>query len=61
MPNLNCRWRCLIVFPGQSKNKHVLSCLLFYGPGNAVIERTLANEIVPIKASKDENRPERYV
>ena len=50
-----------IVIPGRSKNKHVLSCLLFYGPGNAVIERTLANEIVPIKASKDENRPERYV
>ena len=50
----------MIVFPGQSKNKRVLSCLLFYGPGNTVTDRPLANEIVPIKAAKDENRPKRY-
>ena len=50
----------MIVFPGQSKSKCVLSCLLCYGPGNTVTDRPLAIEIVPIKALKDENRPERF-
>ena len=54
-----CRWRCLVVFPVQSNNNRVLSCLLFNGPGNTVTDRPLANEIVPIKAAKDEYRPER--
>ena len=49
------RWRCIIVFPGRSKNKDVLSCLLFNGPGNTVSDRTLANEIVTIKSAKDWN------
>ena len=55
-----CRWCCIVVFPGQSNSNRVLSCLLFNGPGNTVTEHPLANEIVPIKAAKDEYRPERY-
>ena len=46
--------------PRLSNNKRFLSCLLFYGPGNTGTDRPLAIEIVPIKAAKDENRPERY-
>ena len=51
----------MVVFPGQSNSNRVLSCLLFNGPGNTVTDRPLANEIVPIKAAKDEYRPERYI
>ena len=52
-----CRWRYIVVFPRQSNNSRVLSCLLFNRPGNTVTDRPLANETVPIK---DEYRPERY-
>ena len=55
-----CRWRCRPVFSGQSKNKHVLSCLLFSGPGKTETDRPLANQMVPIKAAIEEIRPERY-
>ena len=55
-----CRGRCIVVFPSQSNNNRISSCLLFNGPGNTVTNRPLANEIVPIKAAKDEHRPERY-
>ena len=47
-------------FPDRSKNKHILSCLLFYGPGKTETDRPLANQIVQIKNAKDKNRPERY-
>ena len=46
----------MIVFPGQ----RVLSCLLPYEPGYTMTDRPLTIEIVPIKAAKDESRPERY-
>ena len=49
-----CKWRCITVFPGRSK-QHDLSCLLLYWPGNTVTDRPLANLMVPIKASKNGN------
>ena len=52
-----CRWRCRLVFPGRSKNKHVLSCLLSSGPGKTETDRPLANQIVPIKAAIEKIRP----
>ena len=55
-----CRGRCIVVFPGQSNNNRVSSCLLFNGPGNTVTDRPLAKEIVPIKVTKVEYRHERY-
>ena len=55
-----CRWRCIVVFSGQSNSNCALSCLLFNGSGNNVTDRPLTNEIVPINAAKDEYRPERY-
>ena len=48
------------VFPVQSKKPHFLSCLLFYEPGKTETDRSLANQIVPTKAAKTENRPDRY-
>ena len=52
--------RSIIVFPSRIKNKHILSCLSFYGHGNTVTDCPLANEIIPIRAKENENQPENY-
>ena len=49
-----CRWRWIPVYPGRSKNKNVLSCLLSNRPGKTETDCPLANQMVPMKAAKYE-------